>query len=174
MARRSILVVPHVALTQKAREINEIDDRIRDLAADMAETMYRVPGLGLAANQVGELFRLIVVDIVYPYAEPHEKKKRPLFIINPVISTCEGLSVKEEGCLSVPEFGLEVERSERLCVTGSDLEGRPLKIEAEGLMARVLQHEIDHLDGTTLLDHASSLKRNLYKRRLKKQGRRER
>lgn len=169
MSVRSIVVVPHDALTQKAREISEIDDMVRKLAVDMADTMYGVPGLGLAANQVGEAVRLIVVDVVYAYAEPHEKRKNPLFLVNPEITRRQGSSLREEGCLSVPEFTLEVERADRVCVAGLDLDGGPVKIETDGLLARVLQHEIDHLNGATLLDHASALKRNLYKRRMKKQ-----
>jgi peptide deformylase len=174
MALRSIVVVPHEALTKKAKEIREIDERIRKLAADMAETMYKAPGIGLAANQVGELVRLIVVDVVYPYAQPSEKKKNPLVLINPTITLCEGACVKEEGCLSVPEFGLEIKRPECVQVQAIDLEGKPIKIEADGLLARALQHEIDHLSGKTILEHASALKRNLYHRRIKKRSRRDR
>jgi peptide deformylase len=171
MALRSIVVVPHEALTKKANEIKEIDERIRKLAADMAETMYKAPGIGLAANQVGELVRLIVVDVVYPYAQPSEKKKNPLVLINPTITLCEGECLKEEGCLSVPEFGLEIKRPECVQVQAIDVEGKPIKIEADGLLARALQHEIDHLSGRTILDHASALKRNLYHRRIKKRRR---
>ncbi len=174
MALRSIVVVPHEALSQKAKEIKAIDDRIRKLAADMAETMYKAPGIGLAANQIGELVRLIVVDVVYPYAQPSEKKKDPLVLINPTITLCEGECVKEEGCLSVPEFGLEIKRPTCVQVEAVDVQGKPIKIEADGLLARALQHEIDHLNGRTILEHASSLKRNLYHRRVKKRSRRER
>jgi peptide deformylase len=174
MALRSIVVVPHDALSQKAKDIKEIDDRIRKLAADMADTMYKAPGIGLAANQVGELVRLIVVDVVYAYAEPDQKKKNPLVLINPAITMCEGECVKEEGCLSVPDFGLEIKRPTCIQVQAIDVQGKPFKIEAEGLLARALQHEIDHLNGRTILEHASALKRNLYHRRLKKRARRER
>lgn len=171
MAVRPIVVVPHVALSQKAKKITNIDDQIIKLARDMAETMYKAPGIGLAANQVGELARLIVLDVEYAYAEPHLKKKKPIFIINPSICSAEGETVKEEGCLSVPEFGVDVKRAARIEVKGVDLHGKPISFEAEGLMARAIQHEIDHLNGTTLLDHASHLKRTLYRRRLKKLGR---
>jgi peptide deformylase len=170
---RSIVVVPHEALTKKAKEIKDIDERIRKLAADMAETMYKAPGIGLAANQVGELVRLIVVDVVYAYAQPHEKKKNPLVLINPTITLGEGECVREEGCLSVPEFGLEIKRPECVQVQAVDVQGKLIKIEADGILARALQHEIDHLNGRTILEHASALKRNLYHRRLKKRVRRE-
>ncbi|HMK36386.1 MAG TPA: peptide deformylase [Desulfomonilaceae bacterium] len=174
MALRSIVVVPHQALSEKAKEITEIDSRIRKLAADMAETMYKAPGIGLAANQVGELVRLIVIDVIYPYAEPNEKKKNPLVLINPAITQCEGECVKEEGCLSVPEFGLEVKRPACVRVEAVDVAGNPVKIETDGLLARALQHEIDHLNGKTILEHASALKRSLYHRRVRKKGRRDR
>jgi len=173
VAIRPIVVVPHEALVQPAREISEIDGGVRRLALDMADTMYHVPGLGLAANQVGRLVKMIVLDIVYPYAEPSEKKRDPIFILNPRIILQEGSCSKEEGCLSVPEFGLEVSRAERVQVVGVDMDGNPLTLDAEGLLARVLQHEIDHLNGTTILDHASTLKRSLYRRRLKKKQRKD-
>ncbi len=171
MAVRPIVVVPHVVLTQRADEITRINDQIRQLAADMADTMYKAPGIGLAANQVGVLARLIVIDVEYAYAEPQRKKKNPIFILNPTICSAEGSEVKEEGCLSVPELGVEIERAVRVQVNGLDLEGKPLTMEAEGMTARALQHEIDHLNGTTVLEHASTLKRTLYRRRLKKKAR---
>ena len=171
MAVRPIVVVPNVVLTQRAEEITNIDDEIRQLAADMAETMYRAPGIGLAANQVGVLARLIVIDVAYAYAEPHEKKKNPIYLINPVICAAEGSDVKEEGCLSVPELGVEIKRAMKIQVKAKDLGGNALSLEAEGMTARALQHEIDHLNGTTLLEHASTLKRTLYNRRLKKKAR---
>jgi peptide deformylase len=172
MALRSIITVPDKVLARKAEIITDIGDEIRKLAADMAETMYKAPGIGLAANQIGELCRLIVLDVVYPYAGPKEKKKKPVFIINPQITHSEGETMNEEGCLSVPEFGIEVQRFSQVQVEGVDLDGNTIKIEADGLLARALQHEIDHLNGITILDHASALKRSLYVRRLKKKTRR--
>lgn len=174
MSARSIVVVPSRSLTTESAMIKDINEDVCKLAADMAETMYEAPGLGLAANQVGELLQLIVIDVAYPYAEPHDRKKSPIFILNPKISVSEGEVVKEEGCLSVPELGVEVKRAQRVRVEGVDLEGKPVTIDAEDLLARVLQHEIDHLHGKTILDHASPLKRGLYQRRLKKKVRRER
>ena len=173
MAVRQIVVVPSEILNARALEIENIDDYVCTLAHDMAETMYEAPGIGLAANQVGEALRLIVVDVQYAYAEPKEKKKDPIIIVNPRIAACEGEDTLEEGCLSVPEFNVEVSRAQCVEVQGVSLDGQPVRFEAEGLLARVLQHEIDHLEGTTLLEHASALKRNLYRRRLKKKARRE-
>jgi peptide deformylase len=174
MAVRPIVVVPHKALSHKAEKITKIDDCIIVLARDMAETMYKAPGIGLAANQVGETVQLIVVDVEYASADPKHKKKDPIIMINPTICSREGKELREEGCLSVPEFNIEVVRSQRVQVHGFDLNGNPLTIDAEGLLARVLQHEIDHLNGTTLLDHASVLKRNLYRRRQQKKSRGDR
>ncbi len=173
MTLRSIVVVPHDALNRKAKKISNIDDQIRSLAMDMAETMYKAPGVGLAANQVGELLRLIVIDVVYPYAEGQNKKKHPLVIINPEIVQSEGETVNEEGCLSVPDFGVDVKRAELCQIRGVNLDGNPVNIDAEGLLARAVQHEIDHLNGKTILEHASFLKRDLYRRRLKKKARRD-
>ena len=174
MAVRPIVVVPHEALKTRAEEIADITDALRTLALEMADTMYREPGVGLAANQVGELVRLIVLDVEYPYADPKDKRKKPIIIINPVISHFEGQVVREEGCLSVPEFNVEIKRPEFVTVEGFDRDGNPLKIDADGLLARALQHEIDHLNGRTILEHASPLKRSLYRRMLRKDARRER
>lgn len=174
MAVRHIVVVPHEALDQEAEDIANIDQHVRDLARDMAETMYDAAGVGLAANQVGEPIKLIVVDVDYAYAEPSEKKKNPLVIINPKIGPCDGEAMYEEGCLSVPDFNVDVIRPACIELSGIDIEGSPVKIEAEGMLARALLHEIDHLMGTTILDHASILKRNIYRRRLKKKARRNR
>jgi peptide deformylase len=174
MPVRPIVCVPDPVLSSRAEEITDIDEQVLCLAADMADTMYRAPGIGLAANQVGSLDRLIVVDVDYAYAEPQHKRKKPIFVINPVITKCDGSEKREEGCLSVPDFGVEVTRSTCVRVEGLDLEGNPISLEAEGLMARVFQHEIDHLEGTTLLEHASALKRSLYNRKLKKMARSDR
>ncbi|MFH0957818.1 MAG: peptide deformylase [Pseudomonadota bacterium] len=168
MPVRRIVTIPDPRLMAKAESIQDIDENICQLATDMIDTMYKAPGIGLAANQVGELVRLIVFDIYYAYAEPKDKKKNPIVVINPVISISEGEEFKEEGCLSVPNFNLDVKRAARVQVEGVDIEGNPVKYEADGLMARVFQHEIDHLGGKTLLDHASALKRSIYTRRTRK------
>lgn len=168
MPVKPIVVVPHAALATKAEEIRDITDSIRTLARDMADTMYRAPGVGLAANQVGVPLRLIVVDVEYAYQEPKEKQKNPIFIINPQICSSEGSCTREEGCLSLPEFTIEIARSEVVRVEGIDLNGNHLVIDADDILARALQHEIDHLEGVTILDYASSLKKSLYKRKLKR------
>jgi peptide deformylase len=173
MAIRPIVVVPHTALKTRAEEIVNIDDRIRALARDMADTMYKAPGIGLAANQVAEAVRLIVLDVEYAHADAKDRKKNPIFIVNPEITLLEGECIREEGCLSVPEFTVEITRPEVVRVTGVDLDGNPVKIDTGGLLARALQHEVDHLNGTTVLEHASTLKRSLYRRKMKKAARRE-
>jgi peptide deformylase len=172
-SERSIVIFPHESLKTTSEKISNIDERVRTLAAEMARLMYRAPGVGLAANQVGETLRLIVIDVQYAYTAPSERTKNPIFLINPEISLFEGRNVKEEGCLSVPEFGVEIERPELVQVRGVDLDGNPIVLDAEGILARALQHEIDHLNGTTILDHASSLRRGLYRRKMKKRARRQ-
>lgn len=171
MAVRRIVTAPDPKLSAKASPVTDLSDEICQLAADMIDTMYRAPGIGLAANQIGELVQVIVFDIHYAYAEPKDKKKVPTVLINPVISISEGEEFREEGCLSVPNFNIDVMRAAHVKVEGIDITGKPLKIDAEGLVARVLQHEIDHLEGKTLLDHASALKRSIYQRRVRKSQR---
>jgi peptide deformylase len=171
MAVRPIVTVPEKVLSEKAQEIANIDDDILKLAQDMIETMYKAPGIGLAANQVGEKVQLVVVDVEYAYGDPKTRKQNPIVIINPEIHLTEGEGAYEEGCLSVPEFSIEIIRPEQIQVKGVDLQGNPIQIETDGILARALQHEIDHINGVTVLDHASVLKRNLYKKRLKKKAR---
>lgn len=171
MAVRKIVTAPDPKLSTKAEPVIDLSEDICQLAADMTDTMYKAPGIGLAANQVGELVRVIVFDIHYAYAEPKDKKKAPTILINPVILLSEGEEFKEEGCLSVPNFNVDVKRAARVQVEGVDIKGKFLRIDGEGLVARVLQHEIDHLEGRTLLDHSSALKRNMYHRRIKKSQR---
>lgn len=130
----------------------------------MAETMYRAPGIGLAAPQVGESLRLIVADVGYTEGKPDL-----IVLVNPVIVEAEGALVMEEGCLSLPGVRAEVERAARVLVRGYDLKERPREIEAEGLLAVVLQHEIDHLEGKLFIDRLSRLKRDLIERKIRKQ-----
>ena len=131
----------------------------------MADTMYQANGVGLAAIQVGIGQSMLVYDVA-----PRDGERSLEVLINPKIVIREGEMVSEdEGCLSVPDFRSNVKRAERVLVEGFDREGRPLRIEAEGLMAIVMQHEIDHLEGKLFIDHISSLKRQLYKKRVKKQ-----
>lgn len=171
MAALKIVTAPDLKLSSRAELVTDISEGICRLAANMVDTMYKAPGIGLAANQVGELVRVIVFDIHYAYAEPKDKKKAPTVLINPVILFSEGEEFREEGCLSVPNFNVEVKRAARVQVEGIDIKGNQVKVEGEGLVARVLQHEIDHLEGKTLLDHSSALKRSIYNRRIKKSQR---
>ena len=155
---------PDPVLKARAEEVTDINGDLQHLIDDMGTTMYSAPGLGLAANQVGDLRRVIVFDIA-----PKDGPQNLQVIINPCITEREGEQVYNEGCLSVLDFSAEVRRSARVCVTGVDRHGKPVEFEAEGLKAVVLQHEIDHLDGILFIDRISRLKRGLYVRRLKKQ-----
>lgn len=165
MALLEIITYPDKFLTKKTDPVKEINDEIRQLVEDMADTMYQAPGVGLAAIQVGENRSIIVYD---PEAD---KENRPYkALINPEIISMEGEIISEnEGCLSVPDFRADVKRAEFAVVTGIDLDGNPVKIEAEGLLSVILQHEIDHLNGILFIDRISSLKRGMYKRKVKKQ-----
>lgn len=142
------------ALREKAGEVEQVDDEIRRLAEDMFETMYAAEGIGLAAPQVGVNRRLFVMDIRDPDIEPRA-------LINPVIVERSGSEGGEEGCLSLPGLVGEVERSASIVVEALDLQGEPIRIEASGLHARCIQHEIDHLDGVLFIDHLSPLKRRM-------------
>ena len=156
---------PDPVLKTRAEEVTDINGELQDLIDGMGSTMYHAPGLGLAANQVGDLRRVIVFDV-----SPKDSPRDFQVIINPCITECEGELVHNEGCLSVLDFSAEVRRNARICVTGVDRDGKPITVEAEGLKAVVLQHEIDHLDGILFIDRISRLKRGLYLRRLKKQA----
>ncbi len=164
MAVRTILTYPDPILRRKAGKVTVFDDDLRKLVMDMAETMYDAPGIGLAANQIGVLKQVIVVDIT---TEPEGKKEFTPFI-NPVISGGEGSVVDEEGCLSVVEYLSNVKRFQKILVTARDLDGNRLEFTAEDRFARIIQHEVDHLHGKLFIDRISSLKRNLYKKKLKK------
>jgi peptide deformylase len=166
MALLPILKLPEAVLRQEAREITEINGKLQRLIDDMADTMYAAPGIGLAANQVGELQRLIVFDLSHKEGRPREIK----VVLNPCIVAGEGEITHEEACLSVADFSAEVRRKAQVLVKGLDREGKPIEIIGEGLLAIVLQHEIDHLNGVLFIDHISRLKRGLYLRRLKKQA----
>ncbi len=163
MAVAKIRVYPDPVLQTRAAEIKQIDARIVRLAADMAETMYAAPGVGLAAPQIGVSERLICVDV-----KPPEGEMELITLINPVIIETEGQVVEEEGCLSVPEIREHVARFERVLVRGLDLEERQREIEASGLLARAFQHELDHLDGILFIDRVSRLKRGIIQRKMRK------
>jgi peptide deformylase len=170
MALREVLQFPDKRLQQKSRPIAEVTDAIRQLAQDMLDVMYDEPGIGLAAPQLGEPLRLIVVDTEWT---EEGAERHPLVLVNPRITASEGRISWNEGCLSVPEFTAEVQRAERVRLEAHDLEGTPLAIDAEGLKAVCFQHEIDHLDGILFIDRISRLKREIYVRKRKKQLRQE-
>lgn len=161
--KTQIYTYPDPVLRAKAEPVKNIDEEIQNLVDRMGETMYTAPGIGLAANQVGERKRILVYDI-----SSRVTGRNLSVIINPVIVLAEGAVVQEEACLSVLDFSAEVRRREKIKVQGVDRHGNPVDIEAEDLLARCLQHEIDHLNGVLFIDHISSLKRALYNKRLKK------
>ena len=163
MAILHICTYPEKILSQPAEPITEIDEEVVKLVDHMAETMYSAPGIGLAATQVGVAKQVLVADIA-----PRRPESELIVLINPEIVAAEGQVVFEEGCLSVPEYQAEVKRHEKVTVRGLNLKGEEVLIEAEGLLAIVLQHEIDHLNGLLFIDRLSKLKRDLYKRRMKK------
>jgi peptide deformylase len=164
MDKLEILTYPNPFLTKPTGPLEDIDGRVQQMIEAMAETMYAAPGVGLAAIQVGWDKSLLVYDIA-----PRDEKRSLHVLINPRIVEREGEILSEdEGCLSVPDFRSSVKRSERILIDGVDREGKPLRLEAEGFQAIVLQHEIDHLEGRLFIDRISSLKRELYKRRIKK------
>jgi peptide deformylase len=159
-----ILRFPDPRLKKIATPVAKIDDSIRRLARDMSETMYEAPGIGLAATQVDVHLRLIVIDA-------SETRDQLLVLVNPELVETDGLQVGEEGCLSVPGIYDKVERAEHVVVRYLDLEGSPQMIEAEGLLAVCIQHEIDHLQGKVFVDHLSQLKQTRIKAKLSKQAR---
>jgi peptide deformylase len=167
-----VLQFPDPRLKRVSAPIERVTDEIRDLARDMLDVMYDEPGIGLAAPQLGEPVRLIVLDTLWKDEEAGGER-RPLVLVNPEIVEREGKVVWTEGCLSVPDFTADVERSERVRVRGLDLDGREYVEEAADLRAVCFQHEIDHLDGVLFIDRISRLKRSLYVSRRKKAARLE-
>ena len=159
-----ILSYPDPVLRQPTKELDRIDGDVQKMIDQMAVTMYDAPGIGLAAIQVGWNKSLLIYDIAAP-----EEGRSLNVLINPRIVQQEGEIISEnEGCLSVPEFRADVKRFASILVEGVDREGRPLRLEAHGTLAIVLQHEIDHLKGKLFIDHISALKKQLYARRIKK------
>lgn len=159
-----ILIYPESVLRKVARPITPADaDEVRRLVPSMFATMYNAPGIGLAANQIGSLLRMIVVDVA-----PKEKPE-PMALINPeIIAKSDETATQEEGCLSIPDQYAEVTRPARVKVRYQDPEGMKKEIEAEGLLSACLQHEIDHLNGVLFVDYLSALKRNMLLRKLSK------
>jgi len=163
MALLEILKFPDPRLSKVARPVVNVTHATVQLISDMLETMYAAPGVGLAATQVGVLQRIVVLDV------DHENPRTNVYkLINPVITHSEGQLIWEEGCLSVVDYTAEVRRAEHVQVVALDEDGKERTIEAEGLLAVALQHEIDHLDGKLFIDRISRLKRDLYTRRRKK------
>lgn len=160
---RPILTYPNPVLKKKSLPVTVIDDALRELVRDMAETMYDAPGVGLAAPQVGVLQRVILIDVA-----GKEDVPELIVAINPLIIHAEGEAFEEEGCLSVPKYAANVRRHARVTVQGLDLAGKPHTWEADGLLAIAFQHEIDHLEGVLFVDHLSPLKRELFQRKARK------
>jgi peptide deformylase len=161
--RRPILTYGAPALRQTTTPVREINGALQALIDDMVETMYAAPGVGLAANQVGSPQRLFVAN-----PSDDQDPSKLLVVVNPELVQTEGEFVSEEGCLSVPEFRENVRRARRVLLRGADRDGQPIEIEAEELLARIFQHEMDHLNGVLFLDRLSPAKRLLLKPRLKK------
>jgi peptide deformylase len=166
MALREILKFPDPRLKQVSAPIAEITDEFRELASDMIDVMYDEPGIGLAAPQVGESIRLVVVDTEWG---EDDAERNPMVVVNPELLEPEGKVTWNEGCLSVPDFNADVERAERVLLRGTDLEGNPIEERLEDLRAVCFQHEIDHLDGVLFIDRISRLKRSMYVKKRKKQ-----
>lgn len=160
---RTILTYPNPELKKKSAAVTIITDATRDLVRDMAETMYDAPGVGLAAPQIGVHQRVIVIDV-----SGRDEQPDLIVAINPAIIHAEGETYEEEGCLSVPQYAANVRRHAQVVVKGLDPEGNEQTWRAEGLLAIAFQHEIDHLDGILFIDHLSPLKRDLFKRKLRK------
>jgi peptide deformylase len=161
MATLDILTFPDPRLRRHAAPVGKVDDKVRRIASDMLETMYAASGIGLAAIQVDIGLRIVVIDI-------SDDKDSPLYLINPEILESSGEEQMDEGCLSVPGFYEPVTRAERIKARALDLSGEPFDIEADGLLAVCIQHEIEHLDGKLFVDHISALKRQRIRQKLEK------
>jgi len=166
MALLNILEYPDPRLRQRAQPVAVVDDKIRRLIADMLETMYAAPGVGLAATQVDVHQRVIVMDV-------SEGRNEPLALVNPEILEREERGIGEEGCLSVPGYTDSVERARRIKVRALDAQGNTLEFTVEGLKAVCIQHELDHLEGKLFVDYLSELKRQRIKKKLSKTARRD-
>ncbi|UCD85844.1 MAG: peptide deformylase [Deltaproteobacteria bacterium] len=164
MAVLEVLKYPSPVLNNKALPVKEVDSKLKGLINDMAETMYALSAVGLAAPQVGKLLQVAVIDVT-----PKEEGKNLIVLINPRIVAKEGEIFLEEGCLSIPGYREKVKRWARVKVEAMDEHGEKREIEGEGLLSIALQHETDHLDGMLIIDRISSLKRNIFKKNMKKQ-----
>jgi peptide deformylase len=166
MAILDILHFPDPRLRNKAKPVAQVDGTIRRLIDDMLETMYQAPGIGLAATQVNVAKRVVVIDL-------SEEKNQPLCLVNPEILEKDGEEQMEEGCLSVPGVYEMVKRANRIRVRALDRDGIPFEMEAEGLLAVCIQHELDHLEGKLFVDYLSSLKRQRIRKKLEKEHRQQ-
>jgi peptide deformylase len=169
MSIRPIIQLPDKRLRRVSESVARIDAEVKKLVADMFETMYGAPGVGLAAVQVGVPKRIVTID-----ATRGEEEKQPFVLINPeILWASDEKLVLEEGCLSIPEYIDEVERPAKVKACFLDLDGRTIEVEAEGLFARVMQHEIDHINGVLFIDHLSKLKRGRVEKKFAKVAKRE-
>ncbi len=163
MAVRDIVIYPEEVLATRGESVEEITPEIRELVADLVETMYAAPGVGLAAQQVGVALQVAVVDVT-----AGEEPDQLLVLINPEITAQEGSQVDEEGCLSFPGITEMLERPMKVTLRARDLEGEEFEVEGEGFLARAFCHEIDHLNGVLFIDRMSSLKRQFVRRKIRK------
>jgi peptide deformylase len=170
VAKLDIITLPDRKLRVKSKPVERVDDEVRAFMDAMLETMYAAPGIGLAGIQVGTPRRFVTIDVAQ--REDETADPNPLFLINPeVLWTSDERATAEEGCLSIPEYFAEVERPAKVRVAYLDRDGKPQEIEANGIMAVVLQHEIDHLEGKLFIDHISKLKRDMVIKKFTKQQR---
>ena len=165
MAVLKIVTIPHPVLREKCKLVTRIDEKLLKIAQDMLETMYKAPGVGLAANQVGLNIQLAVIDAT---RDPKEYGKNHIILFNPKLLEKNGTKTNDEGCLSIPGVYEQVTRAARVKVSYLNEKGEEKIIETEGLLAQALQHEIDHLNGKLYIDHLTSLKRSLVKKKYKK------
>ena len=161
MAVLKVLSFPDKRLRTKAESVDSVDDGVRGIMDDMLETMYEAPGIGLAATQVNIHKQIVVIDVT-------EEKDSPLYFVNPTITAKSGKKISEEGCLSVPEYYAEVERAEAVTVSALGYDGKPFELEADGLLAVCIQHELDHLKGKLFVDYLSPLKQQRVRKKLEK------
>jgi peptide deformylase len=170
VSKLDIITLPDRRLRTASALVERVDDDVRRFLDDMLETMYEAPGIGLAAVQVGVPRRMVTIDVAK--REDEDAEPNPLFLINPeIVSSSDERAVHEEGCLSIPEYYAEVERPASVKVRYLDRDGKPQEMEANGILAVCLQHEVDHLDGTLFIDHLSKLKRDMVIKKFTKQAR---
>ncbi|WP_425420122.1 peptide deformylase [Oricola indica] len=157
MSIKPLVLLPDPILRQPSKTVERVDDDLRRLADDMLETMYDAPGIGLAAVQVGEPLRMLVMDVA-----KEDEEKQPFVLVNPqIVATGDDVSTYEEGCLSIPDYYAEVERPAAVTVKYLDRDGKEQTLSADGMLATCVQHEIDHLNGVLFIDHISKLKRDM-------------